>query len=76
LWTALTVACAVAAAAGFVVADSLGDNGVYSEAFAAGAVLTMLANSMMPEGFEHGGDAVGLLTVAGFLVAVILALAS
>jgi ZIP family zinc transporter len=36
----------------------------------------MLANSMMPEAYEHGGDNVGLLTVAGFLVAAILAVAS
>ena len=33
----------------------------------------MLADSMMPEAFEHGGDVVGLLTVVGFLVAGILA---
>lgn len=76
LWTTLTIACALTAATGFVVADAFGNNGIYSEAFAAGAVLTMLADSMMPEAFEHGGDAVGLLTVAGFLVAAILALAS
>ena len=43
--------------------------GTYAEAFAAGAVLTMLANSMMPEAFEHGGRTVGLVTVLGFLVA-------
>jgi ZIP family zinc transporter len=32
----------------------------------------MLADSMMPEAFEHGGNTVGLLTVAGFLVAGVL----
>src|SRR5262245_30372409 len=30
--------------------------------FAAGAILTMLADTMMPEAFEHGGRLVGLLT--------------
>ena len=74
MWTALTVACAVTAAVGFAVADHVPDQGRYAEAFAAGAVLTMLADSMMPEAFEHGGDVVGLLTVVGFLVAGILAL--
>jgi hypothetical protein len=39
---------------------------------AAGAVLTMLANSMMPEAFKHGGKTVGLLTVLGYLVAAAL----
>jgi ZIP family zinc transporter len=40
------------------------------QAFAAGAVLTMLADSMMPEAFEQGGDLAGLCTVAGFAAAV------
>jgi hypothetical protein len=39
---------------------------------AACAVLTMLANSMMPEAFERGGNSVGLLTVLGYLVAAAL----
>jgi zinc transporter, ZIP family len=69
MWTALTAACAVTAALGFVLADGLRNEGLYSEAFAGGAVLTMLADSMMPEAFTHGGRAVGLLTVLGYLVA-------
>jgi ZIP family zinc transporter len=32
----------------------------------------MLANSMMPEAFERGGNSVGLLTVLGYLVAAAL----
>ncbi len=42
------------------------------EAFAAGAILAMLADSMMPEAFEEGGFSMGLLTVLGFLVAFII----
>jgi ZIP family zinc transporter len=38
-------------------------------AFAGGAILTMLADTMMPEAFEKGGPPVGVLTVAGFAVA-------
>ena len=38
-------------------------------AFAGGAILTMLADTMMPEAFEHGGRAVGLFTTVGFAVA-------
>jgi ZIP family zinc transporter len=45
---------------------------LYAEAFAAGAVLTMLADSMMPEAFQHGGRLVGLVTVLGYLVAATL----
>jgi hypothetical protein len=38
-------------------------------AFAAGAILTMLADTMMPEAYEHGGKLVGVLTTLGFAVA-------
>jgi len=39
----------------------------------AGAMLTMLADTMMPEAFEHGGRLVGIFTVMGFLMAAVLA---
>jgi zinc transporter ZupT len=42
---------------------------------AGGAVLTVLADSMMPEAFRHGGRAVGLLTVLGYIVAAALSVA-
>jgi len=41
-------------------------------AFAGGAILTMLADTMMPEAFEHGGRAVGLATTLGFGLAFAL----
>jgi len=69
MWSALTLTCAIVAAIGFAFADNVPHNGLYAQAFAAGAVLTMLADSMMPEAFEHGGSTVGLLTVLGYLVA-------
>lgn len=75
MWGALTLACGIAAVLGFVLADNLSGVGLKAEAFAGGAVLTMLADSMMPEAFQHGGRAVGLLTVLGFLVAGVLAVA-
>jgi zinc transporter, ZIP family len=40
-------------------------DGAFAQAFGAGAVLTMLADAMMPEAFEHGGPSVGLVTVLG-----------
>jgi zinc transporter ZupT len=50
----------------------LGDRVIYVQAFAAGAVLTMLADSMMPEAFAYGGKRVGLLTALGYAVATAL----
>lgn len=72
MWTALTAACAGVAALGYALAGSVPAQGMYAQAFAAGAVLTMLADSMMPEAFEHGGASVGLVTVLGYLVAAAL----
>jgi ZIP family zinc transporter len=42
------------------------------ESFAAGAILAMLADSMMPEAYEEGGLSTGILTLIGFLAAFIL----
>ena len=42
-------------------------------AFAAGSILTMLANTMMPQAFTNGGREVGLVTVLGFIFASALA---
>mmetsp|Transcript_56054 Transcript_56054/g.102812 ORF Transcript_56054/g.102812 Transcript_56054/m.102812 type:complete len:900 (+) Transcript_56054:112-2811(+) len=44
------------------------------EGVAAGAMLTMIAQTMMPEAFEQGGDVVGLSCLAGFLVALMVKL--
>ena len=41
-------------------------------AVAAGAILAMLSDTMMPEAFEEGHDFIGVITVIGFLAAFIL----
>ncbi len=70
LWTMIALSSATAAAAGFALLDGAApDTLAFTFAFAGGAMLTMLATSMMPEAFEHAGRAVGLLTVLGFAVA-------
>ena len=44
-------------------------------AFAAGAVIAALADTIMPEAFENGGPAVALSTAAGFVLSFVLSLA-
>ena len=44
-------------------------------AFAAGAVIASLADTLMPEAYENGGPAVALSTAAGFLLSFVLSLA-
>jgi ZIP family zinc transporter len=71
LWVAIVAVSGVSAAFGYVVLDDASpDLGAYFQAFAAGAMLTMLADTMMPEAFEQGGKLVGLFTVLGFALAV------
>jgi ZIP family zinc transporter len=41
-------------------------------AFAAGAVLTMLADTMMPEAYEHAGEVAGVVVTLGFGLALAL----
>lgn len=75
LWTAVVAASALAAGAGYVLlGDASGDTIAWIDAFAAGAILTMLADEMIPEGFERAGHRklVGLVTAFGFAIAALL----
>jgi ZIP family zinc transporter len=73
VWVTIAVVSGGAAALGYAVADALPTvDGHRVEAFAAGAVLTMLASSMMPEAFAEGGRRVALFTALGFAVAALL----
>ena len=75
LWTLIAVFCAFATVAGYALFGGVSPFWLsFVQAFAAGAILTMLANSMMPEAFENGGKIAGLLTVLGFAVSVTVVL--
>jgi len=67
LWSLVAVVSGLAALFGFVAFDSAPAGTVaFVLSFAGGAILTMLADTMMPEAFEHGGKLVGLVTTLGF----------
>jgi ZIP family zinc transporter len=73
VWSAVTVVSALAAALGFALLGGAAPTVIATiQSFAAGAILTMLADTMMPEAFEHGGGVVGLVTVLGFAGAFLL----
>ncbi len=77
LWTSLVLVSAACAVLGYAAVTALpAVDGRAAQAFAAGAMLTMLADAMMPEAFEHGGKLVGLFTVFGFLAAAVLSFAA
>ena len=76
MWSALVAVSAACTGFGYAAVFWLpAASGRHTQAFAAGAMLTMLADAMMPEAFEHGGKTVGLFTVMGFLVAAMLSVA-
>jgi ZIP family zinc transporter len=73
LWTLVAFVSGLAAAAGYVLLDDASPAAIaFVLAFAAGAILTMLADTMMPEAFQHGGKIVGLATTVGFGLAFAL----
>ncbi len=73
MWMVLIGISAACSGLGYLLITALPMvDGHLIQAFAAGAMLTMLADAMMPEAFEHGGKLVGIITVMGFLVSAIL----
>lgn len=73
LWIAVMLISGLAAAIGFVLLGAMpGEAGAFVQAFAAGAILAMLADTMIPEAFHGGGPLVGLATVLGFAAAFFL----
>jgi ZIP family zinc transporter len=73
VWTAIAAASALAAIAGYVLfAGSPPGLVAATTAVAAGAILAMLVDTMIPEAFAAAHDFAGLITVVGFLAAFAL----
>jgi ZIP family zinc transporter len=70
MWGTVVLACGVAATLGFAV-GVLGGTGDRMAALAAGGVLCMLTNSLVPFAYEKGGRLAGLWTVVGFALAIL-----
>jgi zinc transporter, ZIP family len=76
-WVWIAAFCAAATVIGYAVADIASDElqaGI--NGFAAGALIVMLVDSMIPEATEQAGRTTGLVTTLGFAVAAGLSLAS
>lgn len=73
IWTAIAILTSIAAVLGYTVFANLSPAvNAATIAVAAGAILTMLADTMIPEAFEKGHNLIGMVTVVGFLCAFIL----
>jgi ZIP family zinc transporter len=73
LWIAIALISGLSSLAGYgLFQHSSPDTVAFVLAFAAGAILTMLADTMMPEAYEHGGRLVGVVTTLGFATAFVI----
>jgi zinc transporter, ZIP family len=73
MWAGVVLASAASSALGYGLLDTASPavEG-FVLTFAAGAILTMLANTMMPSAYEDGGRLAGVLTTLGFTAAFAL----
>jgi ZIP family zinc transporter len=73
MWLAVVAISALAAAAGYLLLDpASGRTGALVQAFAAGALLAMLADTLLPEAYKVEGVLTGTLVVVGFAASLAL----
>jgi ZIP family zinc transporter len=71
MWALIALVSGAAAMLGYAWFEDRGElSGSRVQAFAAGAILAMLADAMMPDGFKWGGRWAGLVTVLGFVAGI------
>jgi CRP-like cAMP-binding protein len=73
LWLSIVLVTALGAALGNIAfRDAPVELVALFESLAAGAMLAMLAETMMPEAYEQGGSVTGMSTILGFLAALFI----
>jgi ZIP family zinc transporter len=71
MWAVVVLVCGIVAGLGFWIATiDPGATGSRAAALAAGGLLAMLTNSLMPFAFERGGSLAGVFTVVGFALSL------
>lgn len=69
MWSYVVLASVASTVLGYFLIDKVPTtSGAFVTAFAAGALLVMLADTLMPEAFDLGGKEAGLVTALGFAV--------
>jgi ZIP family zinc transporter len=77
MWSGIALLCGLASLLGYVVFRGYSAEVIAATmAIAAGAILAMLVDTMIPEAFEVAHDFAGLITVIGFLIAFTLSKAA
>ncbi|HLE58805.1 MAG TPA: ZIP family zinc transporter [Candidatus Limnocylindria bacterium] len=77
LWVGVALVSGLAAAIGYWALEGMTPGAIpIIQAFAAGAILTMLVDTMIPEAYGDGGDVAGIATVLGFAAAFLISAAN
>lgn len=75
IWGTIAIVSGLAALVGYSVFDCFSHEArSATTAIAAGAILAMIADTMLPEAFEGEHNLTGLITAAGFLCAFTLSM--
>jgi ZIP family zinc transporter len=73
VWGGITVLTGIAGMLGYSVFGSFPDTTIaFITALAAGGIMSMVAETMIPEAFEEAHSFIGLITAAGFLTFFLL----
>ncbi|GAA0964917.1 ZIP family metal transporter [Frigoribacterium faeni] len=73
LWTGIALVCALSAVGGYALLGSVPEGGQsFVMAFAAGAILAMICDTMIPEAFRKTQTLTGLVTVLGFVASYVV----
>jgi ZIP family zinc transporter len=74
IWSAAALLLTIAVVVGYGALSGVDDSALgFALAFAGGAVLASLADTLMPEAFERGRPASALATALGFVISFVLA---
>ena len=77
LWAGVAAVCVIASGIGYLLADAVPssiEGGL--DGFAAGALIVMLVDAMIPEAREDAGPTAGLVTTLGFALGAALSFAA
>ncbi len=73
MWTSIMLLTGILSAVGSVVFADVPESVIsLLESIAAGAMLTVIAETMLPEAYAKGGSIVGLSTLLGFLAIIVI----
>jgi ZIP family zinc transporter len=73
MWLLVMAVAAVSAALGYVLLDpASGRTGAFAQGFAAGALLAMITDTMLPEAYDVERTATGSLVAIGFAISLML----